>query len=132
MTMLGKKAVSLDTNIVVDYLRDPGLHDFNLATHRPYLSVTALAELYAGAAKSARPDRNRKGIETFLKICTLLPNDAVTAKIYGDLWSELAKTGQMIPTNDIWIAASAIQHRIPLISQDPHLKRISRLEVQTW
>jgi len=50
--MAGKVAVALDTNIVVEHLRHPGKHEANLAACRPHLPATALAEHYAGAAKS--------------------------------------------------------------------------------
>ena len=59
-------------------------------------------------------------------------SDARTAEIYGDLWAELARNGEMIPTNDIWIAAAAIQNGIPLVSNDEHLERIVGLEVERW
>lgn len=130
-TMTGN-AVILDTNVVVVHLRNPGKHDVNLAAHATYLPATVLAELYAGAAKSARPDHNRKGIEAFLLTCALLISDAETAKLYGDIWANLAVSGTPIPTNDIWIAASAIQHGMPVITSDAHFKQIPGLMVNSW
>ncbi|MGK0186394.1 MAG: tRNA(fMet)-specific endonuclease VapC [Verrucomicrobiales bacterium] len=130
--MAGKEAVVLDTNIVVGHLRNPGKYDTNLAACRPFLPATVIGELYAGAAKSARPDRNKNGIVAFLATCTLLVSDEKTAQIYGDLWAELARNGNAIPTNDIWIAASAIQHGLKLITHDVHFQNVGGLGVESW
>ena len=68
----------------------------------------------------------------FLAACTLLVSDEETAQIYGDLWAELARNGNLIPTNDIWIAASAIQHDLKLITHDAHFQNVNGLRVQSW
>ena len=39
---------------------------------------------------------------------------------YGALHSELRAKGQLIPTNDIWIAATALANRATVITSDPH------------
>ena len=38
----------------------------------------------------------------------------------------------MIPTNDIWIAATAIQHGMKLVSNDAHFSNIAGLTVESW
>lgn len=124
--------VALDTNIVVAHLRSAGRFDAHLAARDLFLPVTVVAELYAGAAKSARPEKNRTAVEAFLTICSVIPSDKSTADLYGTLWASLAHSGSMIPTNDIWIAATAIQHGLPLVSEDEHYSRIPELTLESW
>ena len=44
----------------------------------------------------------------------------------------LAKAGTPIPDNDIWIAALAFEHHLPLAARDAHFDRISGLQVLKW
>ena len=46
--------------------------------------------------------------------------------------SKLYKKGKPIPTNDIWIAASAKQLGHTLITQDKHFKEIDGVDIQHW
>jgi predicted nucleic acid-binding protein len=43
-----------------------------------------------------------------------------TAELFGELFASLRKRGKPIPTNDIWIAAQAIERNSSLLSSDPH------------
>ena len=55
-----------------------------------------------------------------------------TSKIYGEIWSDLARSGKLIPTNDIWIASLSIQYDIPLVTNDKHFANIDRLKCERW
>lgn len=90
------------------------------------------AELYAGALRSQRPDHNREMVDTFLKSVSVLACDLDTAKHYADIWNELSTNGSPIPQNDIWIAALARQHELPLVSNDSHFENIANLDLITW
>ena len=50
-----------------------------------------------------------------------------TAFIYGELLTELERAGRRIPTNDIWIAATAVQFDLPLLARDGHFGRLTSL-----
>ena len=58
--------------------------------------------------------------------------DSVTAKIYGELYAALLNKGKPIPINDVWIAASAKQHGLTLITKDKHFAEIEGLDVEFW
>ncbi len=131
MPMTGK-AVLLDTNIVVSHFRDKGVFDQLFTENELYLPQVALAKLYAGAAKSDRPEHHRKLIAAFLPSVTVLASDQDTAKLYGDLWAHLSKAGTMIPQNDIWIAGLAVQYLLLLVSQDEHFELIDNLDLLSW
>lgn len=76
--------------------------------------------------------RNRNGIDSFLETCTFLVSDEKTASSYGDIWAELTRIGNPIPTNDIWIAASALQHDLKLITNDSHFQHVEGLVFESW
>lgn len=44
----------------------------------------------------------------------------------------LYKKGKPLPINDVWIAASAIQHDLTLVTRDKHFNEISNLKVKSW
>jgi predicted nucleic acid-binding protein len=41
----------------------------------------------------------------------------------------MEKKGTMIPINDIWIAAFAMRHEMPLLARDDHFGRIDGLDL---
>ena len=65
-------------------------------------------------------------IEAIVEDLRYLPKDrfAAAAEVIHK-----QKQGQRIPTNDIWIAATAIEYDLPLLSTDIHFKRIDSLSL---
>ncbi len=51
-----------------------------------------------------------------------------TAAVYADIRLELKRAGNPIPSNDVWIAALARQHALPLLSNDTHFDRVDGVE----
>jgi predicted nucleic acid-binding protein len=56
----------------------------------------------------------------------LLPDEA-TATVYAELKQALATKGKPIPENDLWIAATAKSHGLPLYCQDAHFNELADL-----
>jgi len=129
--MTGNEVI-IDTNVVVRHFRNAGSINDRLIAHEVILPQIALGELYAGAHKSARAEHHCRVIETFLPSVTLLSGNKETALYYGQVWAELVSIGQIIPQNDIWIAALAIQYGIPLVSYDAHFERVANIELIRW
>lgn len=118
--MTGNSAL-LDTTIVVQHFRDPLAVTSQLnALEELYLPAPALAELYYGAFRSARPDAHVAKIHRFLAAVQILTPDEDTPEQYGRIAAQLAKDGKTIPQNDIWIAALGIQHGLPVWTLDKH------------
>ncbi|MCX6929402.1 MAG: hypothetical protein NT154_40235 [Verrucomicrobia bacterium] len=46
--------------------------------------------------------------------------------------TQLAKAGTPIPENDIWIAALALEHQLPLAARDAHFDLVIGLRVLKW
>lgn len=62
----------------------------------------------------------------------LLPCDAETAAIYSRVRTELQCAGNLLPENDLWIAATALPHDLILAIRDQHFSRIAALTLEQW
>nr|UXE44315.1 ribonuclease VapC4 [uncultured bacterium] len=96
------------------------------------LNPVILGELRYGFANGNLREQNERILSEFLDepYVTLLPIDNVTSEFYALISSTLRKVGKPIPTNDIWIAASAMQHGCDLLTLDGHFEHISNLLVK--
>ena len=99
---------------------------------QPYLSVPVLAEYQYGLINS----RHQKSLETWLEQLKsswpVLILDVMTVRFYAEIRNQLKKKGQMIPVNDLWIAALAMQHQQPILSEDRHFDRIDGVKRIGW
>lgn len=120
----------LDTCAVVAYLRHQlDFSEFTKAGSPVYVPLIALGELYQGAEKSRRPEQNRRLIDEVFENASLLVPDIAAAHHYGKIAANLSRTGQLITTNDIWIAAIAFAGNLTVIERDAHFHRIAGLRV---
>jgi predicted nucleic acid-binding protein len=53
--------------------------------------------------------------------------DEDTAEFYAKIYWDLKKKGKPIPTNDMWVAASAMRHALSLFTFDDHFTFIDGL-----
>ncbi|HEV8045487.1 MAG TPA: PIN domain-containing protein [Rubrobacter sp.] len=44
----------------------------------------------------------------------------------------MRRIGRPIPENDIWIAATALQHGLVLVTRDSHFEHVEGLRVERW
>lgn len=61
--------------------------------------------------------------------CKLLSIDAATAEIFVTIKLALFAKGNPIPENDIWIAATSLQHRLPLYTNDKHFAEVEGIRL---
>jgi len=57
--------------------------------------------------------------------------DEPTAERYAAIYLALRNAGTPVPTNDMWIAASALRHQLPLFTYDAHFRNVPGLAVGT-
>jgi tRNA(fMet)-specific endonuclease VapC len=93
------------------------------------LSIVVMGELLYGFHNGSRYRENRRILDEFLthpnvRVVTLTPT---TAERFGEIFTSLRRKGRPIPTNDIWIAAQAIETDCGLLSSDPHFEAIEGL-----
>lgn len=86
------------------------------------ISTISLGELFSGFKAGSKEAQNRQELEMFLDSprVAVHPVDVETADFYSFLLHSLKQAGTPIPTNDIWIAATTLQHGYKLFSADKH------------
>ena len=123
----------LDTNILIAFFNNDQRVVSNIKNADViYIPSIVVGELYFGAYKSVQVDKNILKIEQILGTMVVRPVEADTAKIFGEIKSSLKKKGTPIPENDIWIAATAIQNSLPLVTRDKHFDNIESLQLISW
>lgn len=101
--------------------------------HAPRILVcaTVLGELLAGFAAGAREGANRAELASFLsspRVVDVVCGSA-TADRYALVYAALRRAGQPMPTNDLWIAASCLEHGAALLTLDSHFRHVGGLRV---
>ena len=98
-------------------------------TDRVLLSTIVVGELLFGFRSGTRYERNRKNLELFLRnaYVALVPVTWATAERFGRVAAALRAKGMPIPTNDIWIAAHAMETGADLLSFDQHYSHVDGL-----
>jgi tRNA(fMet)-specific endonuclease VapC len=61
---------------------------------------------------------------------SLLDVDEATAERYAVIFTTLRRAGTPIPTNDLWIAASAMQYGLRILTRDSHFTKVPQILVQ--
>ena len=122
--------VLLDTNAYSAFKR--GHAEALLIVQRaPWIAIstTILGELLGGFAVGTRQAQNCQELDAFLaspRVRFLLV-DRNTAEHYGALFASIRMAGTPIPTNDLWIAASALEHSLSLFTFDAHFNHVPGL-----
>jgi predicted nucleic acid-binding protein len=85
-----------------------------------------VGELLAGFRLGSRYRQNARELAEFLAdpAVSSVGTDNTTADRYARLVVQLRRRGRPIPTNDIWIAAQALQTGADLISFDAHFGEV--------
>jgi predicted nucleic acid-binding protein len=117
----------LDTNAYAGFLR--GDHRAASALKEApeiHLPLIVLGELLAGFRHGSRQRDNRDELARFMASprVQLMRPDEKTAHQYAEVYHALRVQGTPIPTNDLWIASLARQHRIPLLTFDAHFRAV--------
>ncbi len=96
------------------------------------LNPVVLGELHAGFLKGTRLRENLLELAQFLASprVKVVPMDERTAASYAAIVDSLRRIGTPIPTNDIWIAASALQQGSRLLTTDAHFRAVSQIEAE--
>ena len=96
------------------------------------LPVIALGEYRCGIRQSRHRLRYERWLRSLLDACRVPPVDEGTAAAYAEIRGELKRAGQPVPGNDLWIAALARQHSLPVLSRDQHFDHIAGLTRISW
>ncbi len=88
------------------------------------MSAVVVGELLYGFRNGSRFDRNVTDLRSFLDnpYVSFVPVGSVTADRYSRIAVALRARGNPIPTNDVWIAAHAMETGADLVSADRHFE----------
>lgn len=97
------------------------------------LPATVIGELHAGFLAGSRPEENAALLAEFRRQPGLGVIDVTdnVAERYGRVVAELRRQGTPIPTNDIWIAAAALENGGRLVAYDDHFRHVPGLVVES-
>src|SRR5437763_749847 len=126
-----------DTDAISEVLKPRPAPDYvqwlaKLAPSEQYTSAVVVGELFKGAFRSVSREKWLKRIEQeVLPVLTVLPYDVAVARTYGEVRAELEKVGKMPGEADLMIAATALRHRLVVVTGNVrHYQRVPGIEIE--
>jgi predicted nucleic acid-binding protein len=97
------------------------------------VSMITIGELKLGLLAAADPETRARRLRTFQDAMALepLPIDERVADAWAEMRVSLRMAARRLGANDSWIAATAIAHGLPLVTQDRDFDGVPGLEVVT-
>ena len=129
---MAESRLMLDTSAIAGFFKgDPTVAGYVKTSDELYVNPVVSGELLAGF-KAGRSER--ENIELLSRFLTSprmrsLDIDMETSERYAVIQSGLRKKGTPIPTNDIWIAATAMQYGLRLLTADRHFLKVPQIIV---
>ena len=123
----------LDTSGYSAFMRGhPAVKEMIQTVDAIYVNAVVLGELRAGFLRGRLRQKNEERLRQFLASSRVsaLAVDEETAERYAVILNALWNAGTPIPTNDIWIAASAMQYGLAVITTDAHFLKIPQILVR--
>jgi len=124
------KRILMDTNAYAAFKRN-ATDAVNTLRTVEYIGVNiiVLGELLSGFKAGNKELKNRQELEQFLDSprVNLIQLDEETAEFYAKVHWDLKRKGKPIPTNDLWVASSAMRHGLTLFTYDEHFDNIDGL-----
>lgn len=123
----------LDTNFIINSamgkLKKP---EWISLERNIFISEITFGEILYGIECSKQKDENRKLYARFCDKFSYLPITRNVTEEYARIKAFLRKTGNLIPENDIWIAATAKAHGLAIVTDDGHFKNVPDLVVEEY
>ena len=97
------------------------------------VSVITLGELRLGVLQASGPEVAARRLSTYQLAQRFepIPVDEAVSEAWALLVSQLRAANRRIPINDSWIAATAVVHDIPIVTQDSDYAPMTGVEVIT-
>lgn len=126
--------IDTDTCIYLRRKRPPKVVErlMSYAVGEVGMSVITYGELRFGAEKL----KSREALEGIAKLVAALPVQPMPARageVYGAIRASLEARGEIIGTNDLWIAAHALALGVALVTNNEReFRRVEGLKVENW
>jgi tRNA(fMet)-specific endonuclease VapC len=125
--------VCLDTSAYSHFKRgDRGAVEAVTRATAVLVPAIVLGELRVGFRLGTRTDENELELARFIArdAVTVIDVDDAIATIYADILVDLRRAGTPVPTNDIWIGASAVRAGASVLTYDAHFDKMRRVSVR--
>jgi predicted nucleic acid-binding protein len=95
------------------------------------VSIITIGELRSGVLVAADVSTRDRRLSTLLRALELqpIPIDEAVADAWARLRILLRDRGLRMPVNDSWIAATALAHGVPIVTQDADYLELPGLDV---
>jgi len=95
------------------------------------ISAITLGELRLGVLQARNPEAASRRLSTYqlAQRFEALTIDEEVSDAWALLVSRLRASGRKVPINDSWIAATAIAHQVPIVTQDSDYDTMPGVEV---
>ncbi len=105
-----------DTSAIIGLIRRNPRVEERVKGKKFAITFVTSAEIFLGILKAEKQTAAEERCREVLEGCQVFQDSEMTPALYAYIYHNLERRGQMIPVNDIWIAAIAIQAGLPLIS----------------
>ena len=123
----------VDTNALSAFVDgDTAVGDILRQQARACIPVIVLGEFRYGIAQSRHRATYEQWLKSELDHFEVLAVTAQTTITYATLRVALKEQGTPIPANDAWIAALALQHKLPVLTRDRHFDTVPGVKRQGW
>jgi len=96
------------------------------------VSVITAAELELGVLRAQDTEIRAQRLATLSRVREtygLLPIDAKTASLFARIAAKELEAGRKLRRHDAWIAAAALRHGVPVVTQDADFSAFSSVQV---
>jgi tRNA(fMet)-specific endonuclease VapC len=124
------KNILIDTNTYAAFKKNEAdaVKAFRIAKYIG-INIVVLGELFSGFKGGNKEAKNKTELEQFLDSprVNVIQMDEETAEFYARVYWDLKRKGKPVPTNDLWVAASAMRQGLALFTYDEHFDNIDGL-----
>ncbi len=123
--------ILVDTSIIIEFLRKKKKQNTYLWKLKElgfncFISTITVFELYAGAIT----ERHKEDLKRLLKWMEIIPFTNEIAQRSAEFYKELRFNNQLIEFRDIFIGATALEKKLPMITlNEGHFKRIKGIKI---
>jgi tRNA(fMet)-specific endonuclease VapC len=127
----------LDTNICIYIIKNQYTEIVNkidsVGIENIAVSSITIAEMEFGIAKSSKPKLAESKLYEFLVPFEIYDFNTSSARHYGKIRAELAKSGTPIGPMDMLIASIALANEMTIITNNvKEFERINELQIENW
>lgn len=122
--------ILLDTNAYSDWRRSGRWNEIISVASEVLVPAMVLGELRYGFKIARQAHENERKLADFLRqnMVRVIEVGDATSRAYAVLKHFLRKAGTPIPEDDIWIAAVAVEHMVPIVTGDAHFDLLPQVE----